>query len=90
MIYTQKEMAQATTSFESRFRMAYLSVNFNPTIVVACHSKLLLTNTYRGMVIKRHIWVVPLQARLPWTLWQGASPIFWPSQTIFRTWLWIA
>ena len=54
MIYTQKEMAQATTSFESRFRMAYLSVNFNPTIVVACHSKLLLTNTYRGMVIKRH------------------------------------
>ena len=54
MIYTQKEMAQATTSFESRFRMAYLSVDFNPTIVVACHSKLLLTNTYRGMVIKRH------------------------------------
>ena len=54
MIFTQKEMAQATTSFESRFRMAYLSVNFNPTIVVACHSKLLLTNTYRGMVIKRH------------------------------------
>lgn len=54
MIYTQKEMAQATTSFESRFRLAYLSVNFNPTIVVACHSKLLLTNTYRGMVIKRH------------------------------------
>ena len=54
MIYTQKEMAQATTSFESRFRMAYLSVDFNPTIVVACRSKLLLTNTYRGMVIKRH------------------------------------
>ena len=54
MIFTQKEMAQATTSFESRFRMAYLSVDFNPTIVVACHSKLLLTNTYRGMVIKRH------------------------------------
>ena len=54
MMFTQKEMAQATTSFESRFRMAYLSVNFNPTIVVACHSKLLLTNTYRGMVIKRH------------------------------------
>ena len=54
MIFTQKEMAQATTSFESRFRMAYLSVDFNPTIVIACHSKLLLTNTYRGMVIKRH------------------------------------
>lgn len=54
MIFTQKEMAQATTSFESRFRMAYLSVDFNPTIVVSCHSKLLLTNTYRGMVIKRH------------------------------------
>ena len=54
MIFTQREMAQATTSFESRFRMAYLSVDFNPTIVVACHSKLLLTNTYRGMVIKRH------------------------------------
>ena len=54
MIFTQREMAQATTSFESRFRMAYLSVDFNPTIVVACHSKLLLTNTYRGLVIKRH------------------------------------
>ena len=54
MIFTQKEMAQATTSFESRFRMAYLSVDFNPTIVVACHSNLLLTNAYRGMVIKRH------------------------------------
>ena len=36
MIYTQKEMAQATTSFESRFRLAYLSVDFNPTIVFAC------------------------------------------------------
>jgi DNA-binding NarL/FixJ family response regulator len=54
MIYTQKEMAQATTSFESRFRLAYLSVDFNPTIVVACHSKVLLANVYRGMVIKRH------------------------------------
>lgn len=54
MIFTQKEMAQATTSFESRFRMAYLSVDFNPTIVFACRSKALLANAYRGMVIKRH------------------------------------
>ena len=54
MIYTQKEMAQATTSFESRFRLAYLSVDFNPTIVFACRSKVLLANAYRGMVIKRH------------------------------------
>ena len=35
MIYTQKEMAQATTSYEFRFRLAYLSVNFNPTVVFA-------------------------------------------------------
>jgi two-component system nitrate/nitrite response regulator NarL len=54
MIFTQKEMAQATTSFESRFRLAYLSVDFNPTVVFACHSKILLANVYRGMVIKRH------------------------------------
>ena len=89
MIFTQKEMAQATTSFESRFRMAYLSVDFNPTIVVACHSKLLLTNTYRGRSLNATFWVGPLQAPMPWTLWQGATPIFWPSPTIFRTWLWI-
>jgi DNA-binding NarL/FixJ family response regulator len=54
MIFTQKEMALATTSFESRFRLAYLSVDFNPTIVFACRSKALLANAYRGMVIKRH------------------------------------
>lgn len=54
MIFTQKEMAQATTSFESRFRLAYLSADFNPTIVFACRSKALLANAYRGMVIKRH------------------------------------
>ena len=54
MIFTQKEMAQATTSFESRFRLAYLSVDFNPTVVFACHSKALLANVYRGMLIKRH------------------------------------
>ena len=54
MIFTQKEMAQATTGFESRFRLAYLSVDFEPTIVFACNSKALLANAYRGMVIKRH------------------------------------
>ncbi len=54
MIFTQKEMARATTSFESRFRLAYLSVDFEPTIAFACHSQVLLANAYRGLVIKRH------------------------------------
>ena len=54
MIYTQKEMAQAATSYESRFRLAYLSVNFNPTVVFASPSQFVLFNLYKGMVLKRH------------------------------------
>ena len=54
MIFTAKQLANATTSFENRFRLAYLSSGFEPTIVIACKSHLLITNAYRGMPIKRH------------------------------------
>ena len=57
MIFTQKDMAQATTSFESRFRLAYLSVDFNPTIVFACRSKALngSTNEDNMNALRMHI-----------------------------------
>jgi len=54
MIFTPEQLAKATTSYESRFRLAYLSVDFNPTIVFACHSHFVIGNVYRGMIIKRH------------------------------------
>ncbi len=54
MIFSAKQLANATTSFENRFRLAYLSSGFEPTIAIACKSHLLITNSYRGMPIKRH------------------------------------
>lgn len=54
MIFTCAHLAKATTTFESLFRLACLSVDFNPTIVVASNSQFLIANTYRGMVIKGH------------------------------------
>lgn len=54
MIFTAKQLADATTSFESRFRLAYLSSGFEPTIVFACKSHLLIAQLYRGLPIKRH------------------------------------
>jgi DNA-binding NarL/FixJ family response regulator len=54
MIFTQKQMAAATTRYESRFRFSYLSLDFDPTIVFACSSEFLLASLYRGMPIKRH------------------------------------
>jgi DNA-binding NarL/FixJ family response regulator len=54
MIFTAKQLANATTSFENRFRLAYLSSGFEPTIVIACKSHLLIANLYRGLPVKRH------------------------------------
>jgi two-component system secretion response regulator SsrB len=54
MIFTPKQLARATTSFERRFRLAYLSSGFEPTIVFACKSQLLIAQLYRGLPIKRH------------------------------------
>jgi len=54
MLFTTKDLAKASTSFESRFRLAYLSANFEPTIVYAANSKFLLASLYRGMPVKRH------------------------------------
>jgi len=54
MILTPKELAKATTSFETRFRLAYLSVDFDPTVIFACHSQFVIANVYRGMIVKRH------------------------------------
>ena len=54
MIFTRAQLAEATTSFEARFRLACLSVDFNPTIVAASSSQLMITNAYRGMVVKSH------------------------------------
>ena len=54
MIFTPRQLATATTSYESRFRLAYLSVDFDPTVVFACHSQFVIANVYRGMIVKRH------------------------------------
>ena len=54
MIFTAKQLANATTSFENRFRLAYLSSGFEPTIVIACKSHLLTSQVYRGLPVKRH------------------------------------
>ncbi|MEY4840895.1 MAG: hypothetical protein RLZZ374_1803 [Cyanobacteriota bacterium] len=54
MIFTANQLANATTSFESRFRLAYLSSGFEPTIAFASKSHLLMTNAYRGLPVKRH------------------------------------
>jgi len=54
MIFTANQLANATTSFESRFRLAYLSSGFEPTIAFACKSHLLIAQLYRGLPVKRH------------------------------------
>ncbi len=54
MIFTATQLADATTSFENRFRLAYLSSGFEPTIAFASKSHLLMTNAYRGLRVKRH------------------------------------
>lgn len=54
MIFTANQLANAITSFESRFRLAYLSSGFEPTIAFACKSHLLIANLYRGLPVKRH------------------------------------
>jgi hypothetical protein len=54
MIFTPEQLAYAMTGFERRFRLAYLSSGFEPTIVFACKSHLLMSNLYRGLLIKRH------------------------------------
>ena len=54
MIFTANQLADATTSFEKRFRLAYLSSGFEPTIAFACKSQLLIAQLYRGLPIKRH------------------------------------
>jgi DNA-binding NarL/FixJ family response regulator len=54
MIFTPEQLAYAATSYERRFRLAYLSSGFEPTIVFACKSHLLMSNLYRGLLLKRH------------------------------------
>jgi DNA-binding NarL/FixJ family response regulator len=54
MIFTTEQLAYATTGFERRFRLAYLSSGFEPTIVFACKSQLLISQLYRGLLLKRH------------------------------------
>ena len=54
MIFTPEQLAYAATSFERRFRLAYLSSGFEPTIVFACKSQLLISQLYRGLLLKRH------------------------------------
>jgi DNA-binding NarL/FixJ family response regulator len=54
MIFTSKQLANATTSFEKRFRLAYLSSGFEPTIVFGSNSHLLISQLYRGLPVKRH------------------------------------
>jgi DNA-binding NarL/FixJ family response regulator len=54
MIFTAKQLDRATTSHEARFRMAYLSSGFEPTIVFACKSHYLIAQLYRGLPLKRH------------------------------------
>ena len=54
MIFTPEQLAYAGTSYERRFRLAYLSSGFEPTIVFACKSHLLMSNLYRGLLLKRH------------------------------------
>ena len=54
MKFTPKQLANATTSFEKRFRLAYLSSGFEPTIVFASKSQLLISQLYRGLPAKRH------------------------------------
>ena len=54
MLFTANQLADATTSFEKRFRLAYLSSGFEPTIAFACKSHLLIAQLYRGLPIKRH------------------------------------
>jgi DNA-binding NarL/FixJ family response regulator len=54
MIFTSKQLANATTSFEKRFRLAYLSSGFEPTIVCGSNSQLLISQMYRGIPVKRH------------------------------------
>ena len=54
MLFTTKQLADATTSFENRFRLAYLSSGFEPTIAIACKSHLLTSQVYRGLPVKRH------------------------------------
>jgi hypothetical protein len=67
MIFTPKQLDLAAMSFETRFRLAYLSVDFNPTIVVACTSQLLIANVYRGMVVKRHFLGPPRRVLMRWS-----------------------
>ena len=54
MLFTANQLANATTSFEKRFRLAYLSSGFEPTIIFACKSHLLIAQLYRGLPVKRH------------------------------------
>ena len=54
MLFTPKQLAKSTTSYEKRFRPAYLSSGFDPTIVFASNSHMLISNLYRGMLRKRH------------------------------------
>jgi hypothetical protein len=54
MIFTAKQLANATTSFESRFRLTYLSSGFEPTIAIVCKSHLLTAQWYGGLPVKGH------------------------------------
>ncbi len=54
MIFTAKQLAHATTSYEARFRLAYLSSGFEPTVIFACQSHHLISQLYKGLPIKRH------------------------------------
>jgi len=53
-IFTADLLANATTSVEARFRLAFLSGGFEPTIAFACKSHRLTPQLYRGLLVKRH------------------------------------
>ena len=71
MLFTTKQLADATTSFENRFRLAYLSSGFEPTIAIACKSHLLTSQVYRGLPVKRHFRGAADTGKEPWSLLLG-------------------
>lgn len=78
MNFTSKQLADSTTSFEKRFRLAYLSSGFEPTIVFGSNSHLLISQLYRGLPVKRHCLGAADTAKDVLELVSRLMPIFWP------------